>query len=414
LFTEYAEYDFRNWQAIELLEDAFWESLYSSYVHDEYCSTFQNTKDSTFLKKNEELFNSFVRKSRDKKLKSGLVKKNFYTDNEHATNLTPLTIFNENASINTQLLPLKSFNLFSDESTLDSMDNTYENTKYLNYIYLLNYKHALNYSVNAVLPISYATILDSFCAGYEDSYNYVYNFGDEKLNWSNNSDLILSSDLRLSNPFKLRGTAKSAIVTYNAIQKVFRSRFDEGRSNTRLQDFSSSFVKHPLLTDSRVNYESLLGKNKESFLQLSSFNQNIKPNLNNLYLLINATNVYFMDLPFLMSLKSDPSRYLWFDWASKWSSLEIAASSVSRYSLLGLPYPTKSFEYSTSIGDEISESETYLIKLAKARKNYLSNWLFTPYFYSRVNSWYSLNASDNHLFLQQNLYSTRYTLGNAS
>lgn len=310
MFTEYAEYDFRNWQAIELLEDAFWESLYSSYVHDEYCNAFQNTKDSTFLKKNEELFNAFVRKSRDKKLKTGLLKKNFYIENEHTTNLTPLTIFNENPSINTQLLPMKSFNLFSDESTLDSMDNTYENTKYLNYIYLLNYKHALNYSINAVLPISYATILDSFCAGYEDSYNYVDDFNDEKLNWSNNNNLVLNSDLRLSNPFKLRGTAKSAIVTYNAIQKVFRSRFDEGRSNTRLQDFSSSFVKHPLLTDSRINYESLLGKNKESFLQLSSFNQNIKPNINNLYLLINTTNVYFMDLPFLMSLKSDPSRYL--------------------------------------------------------------------------------------------------------
>jgi hypothetical protein len=190
------------------------------------------------------------------------------------------------------------------------MDNTYENTKYLNYIYLLNYKHALNYSVNAVSPISYATILDSFCAGYEDSYNYVENFSNEKSNWSNDNNLTINNDLRLSNPFKLRGTAKSAIVTYNAIQKVFRSRLDEGRSNTRLQDFSSSFVKHPLLTDSRINYESLLGKNKESFLQLNSFNQNIKPNLNNLYLLLNSTNVYFTDLPFLMSLKSDPSRYL--------------------------------------------------------------------------------------------------------
>jgi hypothetical protein len=134
------------------------------------------------LKKNEELFNSFVRKSRDKKLKAGLLKKNFYVENEHTTNLTPLTIFNENSSVNTQLLPLKSFNFFSDESTLDYMDNTYENTKYLNYIYLLNYKHALNYSVNAIAPISYATILDSFCAGYEDSYNYVENFSNEKSN----------------------------------------------------------------------------------------------------------------------------------------------------------------------------------------------------------------------------------------
>jgi hypothetical protein len=40
---------------------------------------------------------------------------------------------------------------------------------------------------------------------------------------------------------------------------------------------------------------------------------------------------------------------------------------------LGLPFSTKNFEYATNIGDELSESETYLTKLAKARKNYMSN-----------------------------------------
>lgn len=414
LFNEYAEYDFRNWQAIELLEDAFWESSYSSYVHDEYCNSFQSTTDLTFLKKNEELFNLFVRKTKDKKLKTGLVSKPFISDNPHLVNLTPLPIFNEAGTVNTQLLPLKSFNFFSDELTLDSMDHIYENTKYLNYLYLLNYKHALSYTTNSILPMSYTTILDSFCANYEDNYNYVDIFNTDDSRWYNDNSLTLSNDLRLSNPFKLRSTAKSAIVTYNAIQKVFRSRFDEGRSNTRLQDLSNSSVKHPLLTDTRVNYESLLGKNKESFFQLNSFNEQVKLNINNLYLLLNTNNIYFMDLPFLMSMKSDPSRYLWFDWASKWSSIEISAASVSRYSLLGLPYPNKSFEYATSYGDEISESETYLLKLSKARKNYMSNWSFTPYFYARVSNWYGLNATDDHLFLHQNLYSTRCVLNSSS
>jgi hypothetical protein len=58
---------------------------------------------------------------------------------------------------------------------------------------------------------------------------------------------------------------------------------------------------------------------------------------------------------------------------------------------LGLPYSTKLFEYTTSVGDDLSESETYLTKLGKARKNYISNWSFTPYFFARVNSWYSQN-----------------------
>jgi hypothetical protein len=40
---------------------------------------------------------------------------------------------------------------------------------------------------------------------------------------------------------------------------------------------------------------------------------------------------------------------------------------------LGLPYSNKSFEYFTGLGDDLNESETYLLKLAKARKNYGSN-----------------------------------------
>jgi hypothetical protein len=53
--------------------------------------------------------------------------------------------------------------------------------------------------------------------------------------------------------------------------------------------------------------------------------------------------------------------------------MEVSASSVSRYSLQGLPYLSKSFEYFTGLGDDLSEAETYLTKLSKARKNYGSN-----------------------------------------
>ena len=35
LFTEYADYDFLNWQSIESLEDIFWGSSYSSYIQDD-------------------------------------------------------------------------------------------------------------------------------------------------------------------------------------------------------------------------------------------------------------------------------------------------------------------------------------------------------------------------------------------
>jgi hypothetical protein len=109
---------------------------------------------------------------------------------------------------------------------------------------------------------------------------------------------------------KLRSSTRSAIVTYNAIQKVFKSRFDEGRSNARLQDFSNSYVSHPFLTEKKSPYESLLAKNKESFFNVNSYKQSIQDNFNENMLVWNSFNTYFADVPFLLSMKSDASRYL--------------------------------------------------------------------------------------------------------
>jgi len=86
--------------------------------------------------------------------------------------------------------------------------------------------------------------------------------------------------MRLSNPLKLRSTARSSIVTYNAIQKVFKSRFDEGRSHARLQDFSNSYITHPFVTEAKTPYESLLGKNKNSFFNVSNYKQSFIENFN--------------------------------------------------------------------------------------------------------------------------------------
>jgi heme/copper-type cytochrome/quinol oxidase subunit 2 len=410
-FTEYAEYDFKNWASIELMEDVFWESPYNSSLQDEYFLIKQNTSSVDFFKKQETVFNNFLRVVKDNKTKSGVISKNSISDsNVNAKNTYALPIFNEESIIDPKLTSLKNFNFFSTEMAIENLDDSYDSSKYLNYLYFLNYKNILNKSVNNIQPVSYLTVFDNFRPDYEDPFIYNDEFTDN--NNLQSSNLDFNNNLKLSNPFKLRSTVKNAIVTYNAIQKVFRSRFDEGRSNSRLEDFSNSFVKHPYITDSRINYESLLGKNKEFFLKTNLYNQTSKLNYTNFAPIFFSTNIYYMDLPFMVSMKSDPSRYLWFDWQSKWSSMEISASSVSRYSLIGLPYSNKSFEYFTGLGDDLNESETYLNKLGKARKNYGSNWAFTPYFFSRVSNWYSTDlyadnyTNNNYLSLKLSLRSS--------
>jgi hypothetical protein len=119
--------------------------------------------------------------------------------------------------------------------------------------------------------------------------------------------------MRLSNPLKLRSTAKNSIITYSAIQKVFKSRFDEGRSNARLQDVSNSYTPYMFLSASKAPYEGMLSKNKDSFFTSTNYNQTFKPYTNPLYSIYNNSNTYFTNLPFLISAQSDSSRYLWFD-----------------------------------------------------------------------------------------------------
>jgi len=126
-------------------------------------------------------------------------------------------------------------------------------------------------------------------------------------------DLNDDSSIRFSNNLNVRASVRNAVVSYNAIQKVFRTRFDENRSNAKLADFSNAFLKQPFISSDRTPYEKLLGKTKEDFFRNNFYKNNFKPTLNNLYEIQSGLNFYFYDFPFLLALKSDASRYLWFD-----------------------------------------------------------------------------------------------------
>jgi hypothetical protein len=65
---EYSEYDFRNNQALELLEDSLWESNYSAFSHEEYVN----------LKKNSSTTNPFNKPSITYNLDYRTLDKKFY------------------------------------------------------------------------------------------------------------------------------------------------------------------------------------------------------------------------------------------------------------------------------------------------------------------------------------------------
>lgn len=401
--TEYTEYDFRNWQALELLEDSLWESSNSSFTHDEYTNALLNAKDFIYFNKQEKSFNASNRL-----YKATILDRPFIKNTSFLDNINTLPVFSEEYVSNPTLLNMNNFSNFINETEFDNIDDSYENTKQVNYTHNSYYLNNLVTHFNYIYPSSYTQVLNAFRSGGEEP-----SISLEPSTTTTDTDYVntlVGKDLRLSNPLKLRSTAKNSIVTYNALQKVFRSRFDEGRSNARLQDISNAFVKYPFLSEKKTKYESLLGKNKESFFKLVNYNSTIIPNFSNLHNVVNSLNIYFTDIPFLLSNQSDSSRHLWFDWHSRWNWIEVQPSSVARYSLLGVPYLNKNFEYSSRVGDTLNDSENYLLRLSRARKNYMSNWSLTPYLHSRISSWYSNNILLDSLSNNSNTHSLRISL----
>jgi hypothetical protein len=332
----------------------------------------------------------------------------FYTDDF----LTPINI-----------LKSKDFSIFTQTSNFLINEESYDNMKFLFFTFFYNNTNLNFFSFNYLKPFIYSTVFDIFRSNFEEFnwYNEETIFSLKTFNLFNSIENNDRGDLdfsvqktnRFSNTINLRNTVKNASVTHNAIQKVFKTRFDENRSHTKLTDFSSSFSKHPFITSSKINYEQLLKKNKESFFKINLYKYCFNTTQNNFNAVKDGLNFYFFDFPFLMSLKSDAARYIWFDWYAKWGFYEIQPSSSSRFSIAGVPYFSKNFEFNANSNDTFNETETYLTRISKARKNYLSNWGQAPYFFAKNNFWYK---NDNFFYLSQNinnsLSGTKFFLSN--
>jgi hypothetical protein len=122
--------------------------------------------------------------------------------------------------------------------------------------------------------------------------------------FSNNyTNIGIYNNFNQSNNIKLRSTAKNSIVTYNAIQKVYKSRFDESRSNVNFKNFTNSSTNIPFITESRSPYEGLLSKNRNFFFNTNLYNSFFKNNHSVLLESLNSNNLIIADLPFFSFFK---------------------------------------------------------------------------------------------------------------
>jgi hypothetical protein len=205
-----------------------------------------------------------------KKFKFKYIYKPFIKINYKNKLFTELPVYSEELFNKPSILNTKNFISFNNELNLDSLENNYELLKNIKLLYNTSYQNVNLNTTDFLPPIIYSSVINAFRADFDEG---SWDFNQE-LNLEDSTSVSTNSKLGLTNTLKLRSTAKNSIVTYNAIQKVYKSRFDEGRANTNFSIFQNSFTNYPFLTESKTSYENLLGKNKESFFNTNLYNVN--------------------------------------------------------------------------------------------------------------------------------------------
>lgn len=439
-FTFGFDYDFRNWQTFLFTEDAYWESFNSIYSVDDYLTIRDDFEDYSYYTK---ILRRYNRKNRPNYATDYVASKPFKRDLYSPYTSCANFLYSDETASAPFLLSTRHFGMFPTITNINLMEDSYDFFKNLNYLSNVNSKTFFNFLANYFsfnnhificdiwrsdvedfswfygdqLVNSSVNLLNSFVLDASNLYYFFWNvdfFNCLVINWNNPAiQVLLDSDaqlsrvriftnsnfdnfnfnkiLRFSNYFHLRAPSRDLIATYNAYQKVYKPRFDENRAHAKTTDLTNVFVKQHNITAPRAKYERLLGKNKENFFKINTYKNDLLNNFNSLYDCFTDLNYYFFDLPFLLALKSDASRYFWFDWFARWGMYEVQPSSASKYSILGLPYFNKNFDFTGTINEEIFETENYFVRIARARRNYLPTWTHSPYFYVKNASLYRNN-----------------------
>ena len=413
-FTAYSEYDFRNDQSLDMFEDAFWENSLSSYTYYDYLSI-------------SNVFNKAVTESQKK---IGLSDFFYAPMNLPAPVNNPAGLKKALESVGTvyanpvyfddalqhpSFLKTHSFYQTPLLSDLNESDESYSSRK--NFLQTDSSLLSTLTGTNsyAVFPQSYLSIFNNFRGDYEDftwwssripqssspipAINMSFSDDLDYLNIFVNLDSYQTTfnSRRFSGLINLRSTARNLIVNSNAFQKVARARFDENRANTNSLQLSYLGQKQPFVTDSKVPYLSMLKKNQESFYSTPLYHSTTLHNVNLSESLLNFLNTPVYDFPFLLAQTSDVTRHAWIDWFSQWKYIEVQPSSVSRFSTLGVPYLRKPFDFNTSSGEKFQDTEAYFTRISRSRRNYLPNWLYSPYLYNRFYVWNKLGKISDTL-----------------
>jgi hypothetical protein len=115
---------------------------------------------------------------------------------------------------------------------------------------------------------------------------------------------------RIYSNYNIVYSYKNISNTYDAIQKIFRTKVSEMRSHFKNYSPSLNEVKVPFLTSEKFSYKTISGKHLLGYLNLNPAKFTINNSFNKSVFITNLNNTYFFEFPFSTSVKSDAARYI--------------------------------------------------------------------------------------------------------
>ena len=217
----------------------------------------------------------------------------------------------EGYSINPTTTPTTDFALFPLFAELNEAEESFAGFKQTSYLRNAPQVPGLVLNPHSFGSRSYISVFNTFRSDFLD-FNWQLATSNPNTSNADLADFDGSSqgnDVRLSNPATLRLSVRNSIVNSNAFQKVFKARLDESRAHVQSTSFADLGSRQPFLSDVKVPYLQLLGKNRNSFfespLALTSshdFYTSTAP-------LVDALNTPAFAFPFLSAKTSDTARF---------------------------------------------------------------------------------------------------------
>jgi hypothetical protein len=307
LLTPYSEYDFANYQALQKLEESFWESFYPTYNYYEYLplnnlpGSYNSGHDSLLTLKN---YSNTQLHEKTSFLTTELFKEkgeegvnHLYSNVVQTNNFLPQILHHQTGNF---------FNLAAASDLTENDDST-QNIKGILALNMGKNNYIAGASLVAPFPSSYLSVVNSFRGDYSNSYWQSISDIQQK-NFPIRYQTTLGFD-RLSNTPVIQSSAKNLLVNQSAFQKVFRARFDEGRANVNSLHFANVGPKQQFLTDYGTPYTKLLRKNLDHFYNTPLYKKKTYSSGGELFLLNASLKSSLFDFPFLLSQTSDLIRH---------------------------------------------------------------------------------------------------------